>query len=159
MSINVQNYVWSLDLAPTTKYVAIALADHAHDDGFEARPSQDYLARKTGLSIRHVRRCLRELLDLGVIRVERPAARGRCTVYSFPLPPGEIRRTVRPAIESNRRTSRSNRRTSTTEWADTYDPLIIKNPNYKEESDEYHDETRIIALQNIRKALGQASSR
>lgn len=159
MSINVQNYVWSLDLAPTTKYVAIALADHAHDDGFEARPSQDYLARKTGLSIRHVRRCLRELLDLGVIRVERPAARGRCTVYSFPLPPGEIRRTVRPVRDTDGRTSESNGRTSTTEWADSHAPLIIRNPNDKEASDENCEETRIVALQNIRRALGQTSPR
>jgi len=83
MSIFVQNYIWRLELQPSVKYVAIALADHAHDDGQEARPSQDFLANKTGLSVRHVRRCLKELVELGIIRVVRPAGKGRCTVYAF----------------------------------------------------------------------------
>jgi len=159
MSIYVQNYVWSLDLAPTTKYVAVALADHAHDDGHEARPSQEFLSEKTGLSVRHVRRCLRELVDLGVIRVERPAGRGRCTVYYFPGPPDGYGRTPRPVKEKDGRTSGPFGRTSATQWADSHDPLTIKNPDIKQTTDDSSENARVVALQNIRQTLRQTSAK
>jgi len=152
MSIYVQNYVWKLDLPPTVKYVAIALADHAHDDGYEARPSQAYLSDKTGLTVRHIRRCLKDLRDRHVIEVQRPAGRGRCTVYRFISPPEGFA----PAAKDGR-TSGLNRRTSTTIKADTHVPLTISNP-YKEIEDaqiSVSDEFRADKIVELRKSLRQ----
>jgi len=67
------------------KLVAIALADHAHDDGTEARPSQALLEAKTGLSNASVRRSLRHLLEIGVIRLERRSTQHHANVYAFDL--------------------------------------------------------------------------
>ena len=79
-------YVWTLELDPRDKFVAIALADHCHDDGTEARPSMDLLVRKTGLSENTVRRSLRALQDGEVIFLQRPSSQHRCNVYAFNLP-------------------------------------------------------------------------
>lgn len=86
MSVRVQTYVWQLKLTPTQKLVAIALADHCHDDGSEARPSQETLVEKTGLSKRAVGYTLKQLLDLDVIRLQRPASQHRANCYTFDLP-------------------------------------------------------------------------
>jgi Helix-turn-helix domain len=86
VSVRVQTYVWQLDLPPSHKLVAIALADHCHDDGSEARPSQALLARKTGLEERSVRRILHALVEAGVIRLQRQATAHRANCYTFNLP-------------------------------------------------------------------------
>lgn len=88
MSVRVQTYVWQLTLTPTQKLVAIALADHCHDDGSEARPSQRTLMNKTGLSERTVRGTLQELVRLGVLSLDRPAGQHRPNCYYFPIPDG-----------------------------------------------------------------------
>jgi len=150
------NHVWSLDLPPTTKYVAVALADHAHDDGLEARPSQDYLSRKTGISVRHVRRCLHDLVERRVIYVERPAARGRCTVYGFTPPEGGFGRSLEPVKNTNGRSSGSNGRSSGTVWAVTHDPLIINNRNDKK-AISYSDDVRRQTITDIRALLRPSS--
>lgn len=83
MAINVQTYVWSLDLPAHLKYVAIALADHARPDGSQARPSQAALAKKTGLTDRSVRRALHELCERGVIVKVVKGRTGSATNYAF----------------------------------------------------------------------------
>lgn len=99
--------VWKTDLAPHLKYVAIAMADYAHDDGTEARPAQATLATKTGLSERQVRRTLSDLVNLGVLRVQRPAGRSKPTTYAFvmavvhDLSSGFIDRSYRPLDRSS----------------------------------------------------------
>jgi len=100
MSVRVQAIVWQIDLQPSQKLVAIALADHAHEDGTEARPSQATLAMKTGMSDRHVRRILKELVDLGVISVQRPAGQHRATCYRFNM--GETRPDTMSALKKSR---------------------------------------------------------
>ena len=103
MSVRVQTYVWQLELRPTEKLVAIALADHCHDDGSEARPSQALLARKTGLDERTIRRILVRLLEQGVIYLYKPHGQHRANNYSFNLPDdfGKIRPdTVTPLNKS-----------------------------------------------------------
>jgi len=102
MSIRVQNYVWQLQLPPSVKLVAIALADHAHDDGTEARPSQALLMAKTGLSKMSVRRAIIHLTETGVITLERPASQHRANVYRFNLPDEVRGTTVRPPANSQR---------------------------------------------------------
>jgi DNA-binding Lrp family transcriptional regulator len=124
MSIKIQNRVWLLDLPSHLKYVAIALADHAHDDGTEARPSQVFLSIKTGLSERQIRRSLHELIDRGVIVRQRAGGRNKATSYAFVLPAvGDLL-----AIE-NDRSSTTDRRPHTTGLSAAGDRLTIKNPH------------------------------
>jgi DNA-binding transcriptional MocR family regulator len=66
--------------------VAIALADHCHDDGSEAFPSQRLLSEKTGLSERTVRDTLQELVRLGVIVIQKKSGQHRPNNYRFPIP-------------------------------------------------------------------------
>ena len=142
MSINVQNYVWSLDLKPSLKYVAIALADHAHEDGQEARPSQDFLATIRGFSVRYVRMCLKELLVMGVIKIVRPARNGRCTVYAF-IPPKE----------GFGRNSTTVGRKSTTLWAEPHVPLTIENRHVKQREEVASEVVAKEAIANIKAVL------
>ena len=86
MSVRVQTYVWQLDLPPSHKLIAIALADHCHDDGSEARPSRALLMKKTGLSEATLRRSIKDLIEWGVIVLDRPASQHRANCYKFPLP-------------------------------------------------------------------------
>jgi hypothetical protein len=81
VSIKVIDFVWRLNLPTKHKIVALALADHAHEDGSEARPSQALLSDKTGISDRHIRRILTDLLGWGVIETQRPAGQHRATTY------------------------------------------------------------------------------
>ena len=66
--------VWALkeapipDGEPIAHLVLIGLADHAHDDGTEARPSVATLARYARCSPRTVQNKLRVLIDAGLIR-------------------------------------------------------------------------------------------
>lgn len=88
MSVRVQTYVWQLPLTPSQKLVAIALADHCHDDGSEARPSQSLIRKKTGLSERTVRSVLAQLVDAGVVSLQRPASQHQANCYRFNIPDG-----------------------------------------------------------------------
>lgn len=106
MAVRVSIYVWALEsgtdpetgnprkLTPTQKLVAAALADNCQDDGSEARPSKATLVRKTGLSERAVQTALKNLVDLGVIRIDRPSGQHRPNCYRFPIP--EWFATLRP---------------------------------------------------------------
>ena len=85
MSIRVQAYVWRIVMPPTVKLVAIALADHEHDDGTEARPSQTHLAEKTGLSTQSIRRALGWLMDHGVVELMRASTQHRANVFRFTM--------------------------------------------------------------------------
>lgn len=110
MAINVQNWVWSLDLPPHLKYVAIALADHARPDGSQARPSQAALARKTGLTDRSVRRALHELCERGVIEKVKKGRTGSATNYTFlGVPQDEVGRTPTSYPKGGDRTPTSGR--------------------------------------------------
>lgn len=77
--------VFKLDLPPSEKVTALALADHAHDDGTEARPGNASLAVKVSLSERQVKRVVHSLLDQGVIEIQREATNTLPVVYRFPL--------------------------------------------------------------------------
>ncbi|CAB4185931.1 Helix-turn-helix domain containing protein [uncultured Caudovirales phage] len=53
--------------SPSTRMVAIALADYANTDTGHCWPSIANLARRSGLSLRQVQRCLREIETEGWI--------------------------------------------------------------------------------------------
>jgi hypothetical protein len=88
MSIFVQRYLWPIEIPPNDKYVAIALADYANDDGTNAYPSQSTLVKKTGLSIQTVRRSLHRLRKMEIIVLSRAANQRQSRCYVFKLPPG-----------------------------------------------------------------------
>lgn len=101
MSIRVMSHVWRLDLPPSVKLVALALADHAHDDGTEARPSRALLIEKTGLSKMTVKRAIEHLMADGVILLDRPSTQHYANVYTFTLD-GPRGTTTTPLTKSQR---------------------------------------------------------
>lgn len=74
MSIEVMSWVWKKSKATgTDKFVLLAIADNAWDDGSNAWPSVATISRKTGLSTRTVQRCIQNLHDLGELStMDRP---------------------------------------------------------------------------------------
>jgi hypothetical protein len=86
MSVGIMDAVFkATNLTTSQKMVALALGDHASEDGTEARPGVAGLARKCALSERQVQRLLRELTKMGVIEVQRPATATTPTCYRFIL--------------------------------------------------------------------------
>lgn len=76
--------VFASALPPTQRLVALALADHANDEGSSIWPSIDTLEAKTGLSRTAVKGCLRTFRALGLVVVEgyrRTKAHGRVPIY------------------------------------------------------------------------------
>ena len=67
MSVRATKWAWSLTLPTTVKFVLIALADHADDDG-ECWPSQSRIAEMTGLTDRTVRYVLHGLSLSGLVK-------------------------------------------------------------------------------------------
>src|ERR1019366_6750754 len=123
-------YVWQLKLSPMQKLVAITLADHCHDDGTEARPSQPLLAKKTGLAPRSIRRILHDLVVMGVIVLDRPASQHRANCYIILIPDGFAK--VRPDTVTplpSRPDRDDSERTETTPQGGHSVPLTIREPS------------------------------
>jgi hypothetical protein len=83
--------VFELELASSTKFVLLVLADHADDEGRNSYPSASTIARKTSLGESTVRSCLRFLRSKGFIRIERHAGQHRPTTYQLLSRPSELR--------------------------------------------------------------------
>jgi hypothetical protein len=96
MSIRVMSWVFeNEEMDSNQKLVALALADHCHDDGSEARPGLARIERKTSLSRRTIQRTIKSLLDDGWIVMDRPATYNRPPHYRFVMGC----RTVTPPVE------------------------------------------------------------
>lgn len=67
------------------KLVALALADHCHDDGSEARPGMARLIRKTSLSERTIQRTLLSLLRDGYLELQKKSTPVSPHVYRFTM--------------------------------------------------------------------------
>ena len=89
MSVRAQAHAWELILPPAAKFVLLALADHADHAGRNSYPGIPLLARKTGYSERHVTRIIGELLDAGILVVERVASGHTPTCYQIDFTAGE----------------------------------------------------------------------
>jgi hypothetical protein len=83
MSIYAMTLVWRVtDLNQSQTLVALAIADHANDEGF-CWPSIKTLATKSRLSERQVQRIIRELEDGGIlVYAYKP---GKSNVYKLDL--------------------------------------------------------------------------
>jgi Helix-turn-helix domain len=93
MSIKIMSQVWELELPAAEKLIALALADHANDQGICA-PSFSRIAWKCGISRDTVKRALRRFRDSGlVLKTSEAGGPGRPAVWRiFPskgvtLPP------------------------------------------------------------------------
>lgn len=72
--------VWRAQLSPGPKFVLLALADHANDEGLHVYPSQQRLAAKTCLGVRTVRDHLRALEEAALlVEVRAPGGAARPT--------------------------------------------------------------------------------
>lgn len=67
MSILAMTKVYASGLEKSMKAIALAYADHAHDDGSHIYPSVDYVAWKTGFSRRSVQVITSQLVEVGVL--------------------------------------------------------------------------------------------
>lgn len=67
MSILAMTKVYASGLNRSQKAIALAYADHAHDDGSHIYPSVGYMAWKTGYSERAVQTLTKELVETGVL--------------------------------------------------------------------------------------------
>lgn len=71
MSVEASSWVWRLqDLPGNGKLVLLAIADHADPVGMNAWPSHETLARKTGYSVRQVKRIIDALVGAELLTVE-----------------------------------------------------------------------------------------
>ena len=70
--------VFKLDLPSTDKFVLVAMADYAQDDGTRCYPSVAALARKTSLCERSVQYALRRL-ELAKLLIAQGVSNGRST--------------------------------------------------------------------------------
>ena len=77
--------VWSSDLRPLERLVALAYADHAHDRQV-AWVTYPRLMQRTGLSRDAVARAIRGLVEGGWLVVETPARQHRAPVYRLSTP-------------------------------------------------------------------------
>jgi hypothetical protein len=73
--------VWEHTWETGEQLVMLSLADHAHHDSTEIRPSNELTAHKTGYSKRHVRRLIGGLKDKGILELQREATPTRPTTY------------------------------------------------------------------------------
>jgi hypothetical protein len=87
MSIHVMDWVWQHAQAdPSELLVLLAIADNADDDGTNAWPSKQTLARKCRMSERNVHRITGRLAAAGQLLIDaRKAPNGRGNRYSIPL--------------------------------------------------------------------------
>lgn len=92
MSVRVMSIVWESELERSHKFVLLAYADHADDEGGGIFPALGRIAWKTSYSIRQVRRITRELEAAGIM-IEEGKSKYGTTVYRIdvtalpPLPP------------------------------------------------------------------------
>lgn len=87
MAVNVVTWVWEhapRDLTPGEMLVALALANHALEDGAHADPTYARLSDQTRLSERTVSRALVSLVEKRFIAIEADATNKNPAMYLFP---------------------------------------------------------------------------
>jgi DNA-binding MarR family transcriptional regulator len=91
----------AIDLAPTPRFVLLALADHADDAG-RCYPSIARLAQRTGLSPRSIQTSIKKLQAKGYIDVEVNAGKRGTNVYVLRLTPAgtALPKEIHPARDS-----------------------------------------------------------
>ena len=94
MSIKVMAWAWEQELPAVTKFILIALADHADDEGV-CWPGQKGIAKKCGVSRQTVNAHIKKLLDMGLLTwTVRHRDDGSITSNLYQL-------TLRPALQDS----------------------------------------------------------
>lgn len=76
------------DLPPTARLVALVVSCYMDADGRNAYPSQETIARDSGLSLRTVRTWIDRLIDLGWLTVARESSGRSSRRYKATVPSG-----------------------------------------------------------------------
>ncbi len=69
MSIALMSQAWKVDLPAASKLALLAMCDWANDDGDSLHPSIKAIAQRVGVSDRHAKRVVHELIDDGWLYV------------------------------------------------------------------------------------------
>ena len=85
MSIHAMAPVWKANLKPNHKFVLLAYADSANEDGTESWPSWDALVEMTGYSRSTIAGVTKELIDLGVLVQTKRGRKGQRAEYTVVL--------------------------------------------------------------------------
>jgi len=88
MPVKVMTTVWELSLQSDLKFVLLALADIANDQGGNLFPSIRHIAGKVSKSERQTQRSMKELIDMGMVKVignEHGGKQGTTRHYSICL--------------------------------------------------------------------------
>jgi hypothetical protein len=86
VSVRVMDRVFRADIRPAArKLVALAYANHAHDDGAGSFPGMEALMTETGLRERQVERHKTALVEAGILRRVRAGHRGIVAELAFDL--------------------------------------------------------------------------
>jgi len=89
MSVKVMTAVFDSNLPPNEKFILLAYADHASDDGTRVYPAVDTIAKKTGYSKRTVQRITRQLEDAGFLIPDGKGKKGT-NRWKIPLDMGGV---------------------------------------------------------------------
>jgi len=71
MSLSASKWAWGQQVSPSEKLVLLAIADFASDDGGNAYPSVERVAKMAGLSTRTVIRAIGSLVEAGLLAVSK----------------------------------------------------------------------------------------
>jgi hypothetical protein len=96
MSVKQMAIVWDLDLPHNQKFVLLAYADHADDDGDNVYPSLERIAHKTGYSRDQVRRISKELKARGLMELVAKATPTHPARYRLTLEGGGKLQPLKP---------------------------------------------------------------
>ena len=102
MSVEQMALVWQHQFDHAEQAIMLALADHAHDDGTEIRPSVARLAWKTGYEERQIYRILKRLRDeiKILVLVAQGGGRGKPNVYRFDWTKGVKKSPFKPQTKT-----------------------------------------------------------
>lgn len=86
MSVRASHWTWEFSQARGSAFlVLLCLADHAGQDGGDAYPSVERLAKRCRVDERTVQRALATLRELGEIEVQEPSTSRKATRYRLPM--------------------------------------------------------------------------
>lgn len=84
MSDRAKTFAWASQLPPTERFILLALADHADQDGGHIDTALPSIAGKTGYAHRTVQRTVQKLIERGVLSLVAAPA-GQASMYQINL--------------------------------------------------------------------------
>lgn len=85
MSAKVMGLVFEADLPRAEKFILLALADHAKEDGSDVYPSVARIQWKTGYSERQIRSLIDSLERMGILQIVHPGGSGPADVRKYKI--------------------------------------------------------------------------